>query len=415
VSIGSHLAAATIACSLLLARPGLAQQQPDPTGQSPGADQPEAGTAPPQPAGPSQSPADQGSAASPVPAQPAAPQPPPSDQTASCAPCRECPECPSAKWGSSRILGGHQYIFPTFVESAFVSTYLGARVALASTQITNIPFGRLGTIDLESLRFAEGLDLGFWLFDGVGIFGSFAGIATTSTNSRSLIVRTGAYEVSGQGGAIVKLLRREKTQLSLRGRVSASRGANFTLLPLLNSLTETPAATVEDVITEGLDEFLIVPFSRLNWGGALALAQTINPAFSLQASLGLTVGSTTLELFDPFLDARQDLEISVITPEIAVALTGDARPIGVPLALILEYQFSRPQTTNEQTDRERSLPQNTFAAGLFYSGRPDLQTGVLGFAELGTEPVTGFTAEGEPADSDKPRILGGALTLRYVW
>ena len=350
-----------------------------------------------------------------APSQPAEPAPEARAQPPSCPVCPECPPCPSEKWGSSRVLDDHRFIFPTFVETAFVSTYLGARVGVASNQVDNLPFGRLGRIDVEAVRIAEGLDLGLRLFDGVGLFATLAGIANLSTNARSLIIRTGQYELTARGGVIVKLLRTERTQLSVRGRVGTARGKNFTLVALLSAISETPIAAVEDVVTGDLDQFLIVPFSRFNWGGSFAFAWALSPAFSLQSSLGFTVGSTTLEPYDPFLNARQDLEFSSTTPAFGVALTGDARTLGIPLALMLEYEFSRLRTTNELTDRTQSLSQNTLAAGLFYSGRPDLQTGILAFAQLGLEPVTGFTATGEPADSDKPRVFGGTLSLRYVW
>ncbi|MGI5864178.1 MAG: hypothetical protein ACOX6T_19280 [Myxococcales bacterium] len=326
-----------------------------------------------------------------------------------------CPPCACADWGSSRILGDHQFIFPTFAETAFVSTYLGARVGVSYNQVSNLPFGRLGRVDVANLRIAEGIDLGIRLFDGVGIFGTLAGVASVSTNARSLVIRTGQYEVSGRGGAIVKLLQTDETLLSVRANVGGARGANFTLVALLSALTEAPIAAIEDVISDGLDEFLIVPFSRFEWGGSVALAQAFSPAFSLQASAGVLVGSTTLKPFSPLLDAREDLDFNSLTPALAVALAGDARTVGVPLALMLEWEISFPRTTNELNDRTQSLTQNTVAAGLFYSGREDLQTGVLAFAELGLGPITGFTPTGEPADSDKPRLFGGTVTLRYVW
>ncbi len=399
----SLLSTTALAFALLVARPGFAQQ-PDQGDEQAVPDQGQAESQPPAqsaPAAPEQ-----------PPAPPSCPECPPCHE---CPPCPECPPCRCANWGSSRILGDHQFIFPTFVEAAFVSTYLGARVGAATNQIANLPFGRLGRVDIENVRFAEGIDFGIRLFDGVGIFGTLAGIANVATNARSLVIRTGQYELTARGGAIVKLLRTDETLLSLRARVGAGRGANFTLVSLLSSLTETPVAAVEDVVTGSLDQFLIVPFSRFNWGGSLALAQAFSPAFSLQASLGLTVGSTTLKPFDPFLDSRRDLDFSSLTPALGVALAGDARTVGVPLALMLEWEIARPRTTNEQNDRTQSLTQNTLAAGLFYSGREDLQTGILAFAELGLEPISGFTPTGEPADSDKPRIFGGTLTLRYVW
>ena len=55
------------------------------------------------------------------------------------------------------------------------------------------------------------------------------------------------------------------------------------------------------------------------------------------------------------------------------------------------------------------------SAGLYYTGRPSLQVGVAGVAQLGLRPLAGVDVNGAPAKSDAPSVFFGQFILRYVW
>jgi hypothetical protein len=340
------------------------------------------------------------------------------DAAASAAAASRCDEdlapCP---WGTSRIINGHRFIFPAFVEHSFVSTYLDVRSGARVRQVHDLPIGRLGRLDLEQIEVAETIDGELRLFDGVGLFGTFAATATAATNATGLIFLPVQYSFVGDGGVIVQVLRLEEagTQVSLRARVGVEGGRRFTLAPLLNATADAPARTAESIAAGNLGNLLVTPFSSFRWGGSVAAAQPLSEVFSLQASAGIAFEEMTLRPFEVVSDARQDQEFSVFVPSAGLAAAADARPLGVPLALMLEYQLSARRTEDEQTDTDRTQTLNVLAAGLYYSGRTDLQAGLLGFVFLNLEPITGTDASGNPAESDTPVLFGGQLVLRYVW
>ncbi len=97
------------------------------------------------------------------------------------------------------------------------------------------------------------------------------------------VVYSGAtYEVMGEGGLILRLLRIDSTgtQISLRASGAYSNGQSFSLFPLL---TQAAAPTVRTVLQGDLGSLVRTPVDEWDVRGDVAVAQALGSCFSLQA------------------------------------------------------------------------------------------------------------------------------------
>ena len=93
-----------------------------------------------------------------------------------------------------------------------------------------------------------------------------------------------------------------------------------------------------------------------------------------------------------------------------MAFTADASPSGVPIAGLAQWFVTREPATQTQTSSLESVTEHTFALGVYYSGRRNLQLGVAGSWEVGLPQIT--TNLGE---SNHPDAKSIHLDLRYFW
>jgi hypothetical protein len=327
------------------------------------------------------------------------------------------PKAGQCKWGARREIDGHSFLFPVFVPSAVVASYLGLHTGLELDTVPDVAAGNLGQFDMEQIRITEGIDAGVRLFDGVGLFLSVGGHASASIDVPSLVVRGSDYLIGVSGGVIVKLLRIDDTgtQFSLRARVARESGQTFALLPLIDAVAAGEARTAAQLLSNHFGELMLTPVTTFGWGGELAIAQPIGAAFAVQAALGMSFETAQFDPFDVASDARRRIDLATTRPELGVALTADADPAGVPFALMLEYQIALPRTDNGTSGREYDRSEQVLGASLYYSGRADLQTGLLGYVQFGAQPIEGRDATGNARVSGDPRRVGGQLMLRYFW
>lgn len=320
--------------------------------------------------------------------------------------------CP---WGRDRLLGGHAFLFPSLFESSFVTTNLGSRIGVESLRIPDVPFAGAGPFDLSQIRVAESIDLGIKLSDRVGLFLTGSAFGVVSTSVSSLVIRGGEYVLRADGGVRVNVWRTARSQISVNGRAGGLTGNLFSLLPLIEELVAQPLATVEEVLTGSLGNLLIVPVSGFNVGGSATAAHAFESWLSAQAALAFTYRRTNLEPFDVGTDERTRLSRHEYVPVLGLAVAGDAEPLGFPLALMLEYRLSLRQISSDIAADPGSRTENIFAAGLYYTGRLDLQAGLIGFFQLGEDPIQGRSLTGEPAESGQPRNFGALFSMRYIW
>ena len=168
--------------------------------------------------------------------------------------------------GTERTLGNHVFIFPSEVTPSLVTTYVGLRLRLGSNGVTNVPTV-VGNTTIETVTFAEGLDLGIKLTDWLGIFVTGGVNALVGTNLRALTYAGATYDMGGSGGAVFRLLRidRTGTQLSFRAQGSYAKGQVSTLLPLF----DRPIASLVDALQGDLGESIRTPTTRVSGDGRL--------------------------------------------------------------------------------------------------------------------------------------------------
>lgn len=306
----------------------------------------------------------------------------------------------------NRSVGDHSFIFPALVDSAFVATYVGIRLRVASFDMPNLPTD-FGNLHISALNVAEGLDVGFRIVDILGVWATFGARTFIATNAKSLVYEGATFDYGGNAGAILRLLRNEKsgTQLALRGSFGLSKGQVSSLAGLFPTTdTSVEIANVVD------SQLLRTPIHETNFGGSLAVAQSLSAMFGLQASVGLGWSSLTFEPYDVTTGARAEKHRRGLTYQGGVAVSCDFMAVRFPLALMAEYRLSR-QTSNPGAVRTTELSSiSGLYGGVYYSGRPNLQLGVGGGVDLGLAP--GTTRFG---NSDAPRLISGQLILRYVW
>jgi hypothetical protein len=322
----------------------------------------------------------------------------------------------TCSWGESRAMGGHSFLTPNLVESSFVVSRFAVRMGGAVNSYDNVPFGPIGPLDIERTELDLGIELAIKVHDRIALQVDAEGATDLFSSGRTLLTTTGEYDTNAGGGVVLKLFRWDSnTQLSLRGHASGGGGKILSLVPFLTNVLQSPAQTVEEVITSGLGQFLLTSFTTFKWNGALALAQTLTPGLSLQGSLALDSSKRWVHLFDASTRGEIVRVQSEVGPQLGVALTGDAASAGVPLAAMLEYQLAIPRRDDEVLDRSEWRTDQILALGLYYSGRRDLQAGVVAHTVLGADPITGLGPGGTAEESDRPRIFDGKILLRYFW
>lgn len=334
--------------------------------------------------------------------------PPPASSTASAPPACE-------KYGGGRVIGEHTFLVPQFVPSALVLSYLDTNAGLEWVRTPNFTFGRLGERDFRELRTFAAVDGSVAILNQLALLGSLNGSMTSGTNAISLIARGATYFVGGGVGVnwgIVRL-ERSQTQISARTAVNYSTGALANVAAYTNSLTTAPVATLEDTVEGDASRFLRSPAHDWRYTVSANVAQVLSRAFSAQLSIGAVFDWRRLSVLTAPNAARTDIDINERGPVFGLALTGDGVTMGVPLALLLEYQVSVLKTINDFRGTDDWRTEHVLDVGLYYSGRRDLQVGASWYWNPGLEPITvsGFSG----AESERPDAMGLALVLRTFW
>jgi hypothetical protein len=201
----------------------------------------------------------------------------------------------------------------------------------------------------------------------------------------------------------------------LRGRIADTGGKVYSLLPLLRQIDKTPVRSTVNAATGELGDVLISPFSEFDYGGDLAFVQPFGRLFSLQASASITREDQTVSPYNLVAHARHDFDVTNTLPEFGLAFAFDAAKLRVPVAFMLEYTLSLPHAHSQLSDTSHSYTQNLLALDVLYTGRSDLQTGVVLFGQWGTDPIQNQSTDGSVLTSGRNTRLGAELTLRYFW
>jgi hypothetical protein len=309
--------------------------------------------------------------------------------------------------GGERKIKDHVFIFPAFVTTSIIASYVGVRMQLGTRSISGLPT-EAGRIDIETVTFAQGLDGGIKITDWLGLAATGAVRSLVGSNLQALVYDGATYDFGGIGSVIVRLFRSDRTgsQLSLIGTAGYSKGQVASLLPLVDQ----PVQAVVDLLRRELGESIKTPFSTITYGGRLAYAQSISPLFGVQASAGLGGSTFTLEPYNRDTDTRASSTTTEVTYNVGVAPSVDFMPLGVPLAIMPEYLLARTASSATVRGAGDFDTIHQLVAGAYYSGRKTLQLGLIWAAQLGQRGLQ--TPQGQ---SDSPTQQSGQLVLRYVW
>jgi hypothetical protein len=344
-------------------------------------------------------------------------------------------------WGRSRLLGGHRFPLAVFVATALPISYMGVRAGLEYHEVPGYAqLPALGTgsssqpVDLQTINVAETLDFAVQLHDYVALFGDAYGRARVGANTSTLLGTGADYTYGGELGALAKIVRFGGFQLAVRAQLGLYAGQTAGVLGLFEDLNRIASNAITQVqanptinLNTALNSLntafrsatadLLTPFSGVNYGASLNMAQALGRFVGLQGSFGFTIDTTTYDA--TMLDVGSGAPVVTQSklhstrPHAALALDVDLDPVQVPLDFMLEYRVS-PVTVTRSSDvssLQESAVEQLFALGVYYSGRSDLQLGVTGYVLFGQIPQLGANAQ----PSGKPLDLGTQFVFRYFW
>lgn len=309
--------------------------------------------------------------------------------------------------GSSRKLGRHVFLFPTYVRSSFVSTYFGLRARLGESITPDVPTA-FQTSDVNAVTLAEALDLGVKITDWLG-FSLTAGVRSLiGTNLRALTYAGATYDAGGIAGLVLRVYHNDDkgTQLSLRAGGGYTGGRISTLLPIF----QQPVASAVDALQGDLGQSINTPISTWIVEGAVTFAQAFSPFFGIQASASAGRSSLTVEPYDRRTKTRGSNNNSDVTYSFGAAPSFDFNAFHVPVAVMPEYVYSRQASTAQPIGEREFDTTHTLSLGVYYSGRKTLQVGLSWATVLGAAGLT--TPQGV---SGAPAQHSTEFILRYIW
>jgi hypothetical protein len=313
-----------------------------------------------------------------------------------------CPDKEHSEWGD-RTLKGHTFPTPVLnnATSAFVTTHFGVRQGASVTLVPGFPDANAGKFNLTATGLVQNFDLGIKIVDWIGVFALGAGTVNTGANVPTLLSQDNSFNVSGEVGAIVRIARIESsgTQIALRASVGGGTGRVLNILGLLNKVT-SGGASIDTILGGNIGQLLLVPQSNVTFQGSLHAAQAITKNFGLQASVELRQTNTTVSPYDPTTQATVSQTLGSTSLANTLAFSVDGAPIGIPVAVVPEYQLLADLSGGTGVSHALGL-------GIYYSGRRDLQVGVAGVTQVALQPLQGVDASGNPAQSGTPSVFFG--------
>jgi len=345
-----------------------------------------------------------------TPPQPGAPPPPPITPYVPPVPTppADTPRLASDEDFGNRTLTGHTFLYPAYFDSAFVATYIGVRAELRFLHVPDVAT-QFGSFKLNLTGASESFDFGLKLTDIVGLRVTGAVRAIVGTNIPSVVYEGATYDLGAGLQVPIRLFRLESSgsQLALVPYFSFSSGQATTIFPLLRN---GAGATLATFLVGNGGELAATPFDAVRFGLNAAFAQTFSPNFSLQAGAGLGRTVVTIKPFVPPVGDRQSDTEGAWAFNIAASFTADAAPNGFPLAGMFEWRTTRQPESTSLIVAQGSDTTHVLALGAYYSGRRDLQFGVVGALELG---LGGVPTDTGTSGSPNAKDLG--MILRYFW
>ena len=417
------LHAASAASILALAATAVAQDPPPPF---PPADAPPPSADPPPPPerlGPV-APAPQ---ALPPPAPPPPAEPPPAPLEPASAHPRD----------DARVLRGQTFLTPVLLDTAFVTTHAGIGVELGHEVDSGVVLTGMNALGGHSWTYDDTLNIVTGHVQaGVSILGrvevgvdvAYANLVVGDQDTAVALGSQNTYDI--RPGLRILAVRSGGTQLGVRayGVFDSSSRLNpgrvlAAIADQISGIATDPMRTaclqsgdLSCALTSDFNAFTAMKVSRTVFGGgaSLSLAQAIGSRFAVQASVGAEVGhgSTTSQASGDATTAAAGVGSTPITFYLGVAPSISFGPT-VPLALMAEYRFdvvreAFQDPTGMGLGTTTTELQNSFSAGLYYTGRQELQIGAAFKASVAKNTS-------DAGDLPSTSVVSGLLSMRYFF
>lgn len=336
-------------------------------------------------------------------------------------------------------MNGHRFPFPQFIPSSFVVSSFGVYAGVESRRVPNFPTdsstGSLTPkrIDLSTVSARQGIDAALRLHRVFALTFDLTGQARIGTNTDTLLGTGADYELGAGGGVLLRLLRTETFQLSLRARGGYHGGQRAGIAGFYQSVRGIAEQTVNrvlrgDVGTLEAEEArldrafseaargLVASATGYNVSGMLTAAWAMSSWAGLQIMAGYAFDDTTnvAQVFQLSTETNQRLQTSTQQHQFMAGLALDigAASRGIPLDVVAEYQVLPLTSRLTGVNRvDQSAVEHRLALGLYYSGRTDLQLGVSGYTLLAGLRELGASAQ----LSGRAYDAGGMFVFRYIW
>jgi hypothetical protein len=329
------------------------------------------------------------------------------------------------------MLAGHTFLYPVTHAGAFVTTYFGVAQGVYDESIPSVPIPGARTTDLSLIGVTSTADLGIKITDWLGIEGQARALAVFGLNGQSLIYAGGQLNSGGFVAPIVRLARIETsgTQISARAQIGWLAGTSLEvprLLVLARSAiagaatnTADPTAAAREIgsgiIQGGFPRVILAGADTFGLNASIEAAQALGEMFGLQAAATIQRRVLGLTYNDP---VAGDFRDSATRYDVLLDFSAewDGMSAHVPIAAILEYELNARLTgTGDEDLEEEGTNTHTLGAGVYYSGRPNLQVGLFAATIRNLRPIAGITVAGGPGTSGTPNAQFAEMVLRYIW
>jgi hypothetical protein len=339
-------------------------------------------------------------------------------------------EAPPTRWGN-RMLAGHTFLYPVLHAGPFVTTYFGVDNGVYEESVPAVPIPGSRTTDLSLVGVTSTADLGIKLTDWLGIEAQGRALALFGVNGQSLIYAGGQINSGGFLAPIVRIARIETTgtQISARAQMGWLDGTSLQV-PRLLVLARTAIAGAADntsdptaaareigagIVNGGFPRVILAGADTFGLNASIEAAQALGEMFGLQAALTVQRRVLGIRFNEPtagdFRESatRYDLDFDF-------SAEWDGMSLHVPIAAILEYELNgRLGGTGNEALENEGTNTHTLGAGIYYSGRPNLQVGVFAATIRNLRPIAGFTVSGSPGVSGTPNAQYAEMVIRYIW
>jgi hypothetical protein len=305
-------------------------------------------------------------------------------------------------------MAGHTFLYPVFNEPSFVASFAGVRAGARVIEVDDVP-SRFGTFSLSLTEIAETLDIGIKITDWLGVGVVVGGRGIVGSNLPALVYNGATYDYGGTLHTPLRIFRAEKTatQLTFVPYVTYSRGQVASFLFLVQN---RPLTNISSLLQGNIGENIRTPFWTASYGGNFALAQAIGPYFGLQGEAGMGGFVISLEPFDAVAGVRGSSTVNGVQFNFGLVADVDGSPAGIPIAGLLEWEVARKISGADNVTNVAPDTVHNLAAGLYYSGRRNLQLGAAYALQLGLNRV-----EGDTGFSDRPTSHTIYFIMRYIF